>query len=55
MSYSIIAAVGKNNEIGKDNHLLWHIPEDLKFFRKVTDGKTIIMGSKTFNSFYFTF
>jgi dihydrofolate reductase len=50
MSYSIIAAIGKNNELGKDNNLIWHLPNDLKFFRKVTSGKTIIMGRKTFES-----
>lgn len=50
MSYSIIAAVGKNNELGKDNGLIWHLPNDLKFFKSVTSGKTIIMGRKTFES-----
>ena len=50
MSYSIIAAVGKNRELGKDNDLIWHLPNDLKFFREVTNGKTIIMGRKTFYS-----
>ena len=50
MSYSIIAAIGKNNELGKDNDLIWHLPNDLKFFKEVTTGKTIIMGRKTFNS-----
>ena len=47
---SIIAAVGKNNEIGKNNQLLWHLPEDLKNFKKITTGKTVIMGRKTFES-----
>jgi len=47
---SIIAVVGRNNEIGKDNRLLWHIPEDLKRFRKITQGHTVIMGRKTFES-----
>ena len=50
MSYSIIAAIGKNNELGKDNDLIWHLPEDLKFFRNTTDGKNIIMGRRTFES-----
>ena len=50
MSYTIIAAVGKNNELGKDNKLIWSLPGDLKFFRKTTTGKTIIMGRKTFDS-----
>lgn len=50
MSYSIIAAVGKNRELGKNNELIWHLPEDLKYFRKVTSGKTVIMGQNTFYS-----
>ena len=47
---SIIAAIGKNNELGKDNKLIWHLPEDLKRFKMFTTGKTIIMGRKTFES-----
>lgn len=47
---SIIAAVAKNNAIGKDNKLLWHLPEDLKRFKEITLGHTIIMGRKTFES-----
>ena len=47
---SIIAAIGKNNELGKDNKLIWHLPEDLKRFKMLTTGKTIIMGRKTFES-----
>ncbi len=50
MSYSIIAAVGKNLELGKNNDLIWNIPEDLKFFRNVTNGHTIVMGRNTFDS-----
>lgn len=50
MSYSIIAAIGKNNELGYKNNLIWHLPNDLKFFKKVTNGKTIIMGRNTFES-----
>ena len=50
MSYSIIAAIGKNNELGKNNDLIWHLPNDLKFFKSVTSGKTIIMGRRTFES-----
>ena len=50
MSYSIIAAIGKNNELGKDNNLIWHLPNDLKFFKETTTGKTIIMGRRTFES-----
>ena len=48
--FSIIVAVGKNREIGKGNKLLWHIPEDLKNFKEITTGKTVIMGRKTFES-----
>ena len=47
---SIIVAIAKNNVIGKDNKLIWHLPEDLKRFRKLTTGHTIIMGRKTFES-----
>ena len=47
---SIIVAKAKNNVIGKDNQLLWHIPDDLKRFKKFTTGHTIIMGRKTFES-----
>lgn len=47
---TIIAAVAKNNAIGKDNKLLWHLPEDLKRFKEITMGHTIIMGRKTFQS-----
>ena len=50
MSFSIIAAIGKNNELGKDNGLIWHLPGDLKFFKETTTGKTIIMGRRTFES-----
>lgn len=47
---SIIVAVAKNNVIGKDNQLIWHLSDDLKRFKKITTGKTIIMGRKTFES-----
>lgn len=47
---SIIVAVAKNNVIGKDNKLIWHLPEDLKRFKRITTGHTIIMGRKTFES-----
>ena len=47
---SLIVAKGKNNEIGKDNKLLWDLPEDMKNFRKLTNGKTVIMGRKTYES-----
>ncbi len=48
--FSAIVAVGKNYEIGKKNQLLWHISDDLKNFKKITTGKTVIMGRKTFES-----
>ena len=47
---SIIVAKAKNNIIGKDNNLIWHLPEDLKRFKAITTGHTIIMGRKTFES-----
>jgi dihydrofolate reductase len=47
---SMIAAVGKNLEIGKDNQLLWPIKEDLQFFKEQTMGKPIVMGMGTFES-----
>jgi len=47
---SIIVAVAQNNAIGKDNKLLWHISEDLKRFKMLTSGKTIVMGKNTFYS-----
>ena len=47
---SIIVAKAKNNIIGGDNKLLWHISEDLKRFKEITSGHTIIMGRKTFES-----
>ena len=50
MTVSIIAAVGKNNELGKNNDLIWHLPDDLKFFKETTLGKAVIMGRKTFQS-----
>ncbi len=47
---SVIAAIGSGRELGKDNQLLWHIPEDLKRFKKLTAGHPVIMGRKTFES-----
>ena len=44
---SLIAAIGKNKELGLDNHLLWHIPEDLAFYKKMTYGKNVIVGRNT--------
>lgn len=47
---TMIAAVGRNNEIGKNNKLIWHISEDLKYFKEQTMNKPIVMGLKTFKS-----
>ncbi|MBP9815039.1 MAG: dihydrofolate reductase [Candidatus Levybacteria bacterium] len=47
---SIIAAIGKNRELGKEDRLLWEIPEDAKFFRDMTRGHVNIMGRKTYES-----
>lgn len=53
MNFSIaqIAAFSDNYALGKDNKLLWHFPEDMKFFRSMTTNKVMIMGRKTFDSF----
>jgi dihydrofolate reductase len=48
---TLIAAVAENNALGKDNQLLWHLPDDFKRFKNVTTGHHIIMGRKTFESF----
>ena len=50
---SIIVAVAKNNVIGKDNKLIWHISEDLKRFKSITSGNAMLMGRKTFESLPF--
>lgn len=47
---SFILAMDENRVIGKDNQLPWHLPEDLKFFKRVTIGHPIVMGRKTFES-----
>ena len=46
MEISVIAAMGLNREIGKDNDLMWHLPNDMKFFKDTTKGHHIIMGRK---------
>lgn len=46
----MIAAVGKNLELGANNALMWHLPEDMRFFREMTKGFSVIMGRKTFES-----
>ncbi|PKA83326.1 dihydrofolate reductase [Ulvibacter sp. MAR_2010_11] len=48
---TMIAAAGENNELGKDNDLVWHLPDDFKRFKQLTTGHYIIMGRKTFESF----
>ena len=48
--FSIIAAVGKNRELGKDGKLIWHLPGDMKYFKEVTSGHTVLMGRKTYES-----
>lgn len=47
---SIIVAKAKNNIIGKDNKIIWNLPEDMKHFKDLTTGHVIIMGRKTFES-----
>lgn len=47
----MIAAIGKNNALGKDNDLIWYLPDDFKRFKQLTTGHKIIMGRKTFESF----
>lgn len=47
---SLVVAASENNVIGKDNKLLWHLPNDLKFFKNTTWGMPVIMGRKTFES-----
>src|ERR1035437_7501180 len=50
MIISLIAAISRNNVIGRDNKLLWNMPADMKHFREKTSGHTVIMGRKTFES-----
>lgn len=50
MEINIIVAIADNMAIGKDNSLLWHISEDLRYFKKTTGSGTVIMGRKTFQS-----
>ena len=47
---TLVAAIARDHAIGKNNELLWHLPEDLRHFKALTLGKTIIMGRKTFDS-----
>ena len=50
MKISLIAAIGRNNEIGKENMLLWGLPADMQHFRTTTSGHVVIMGRKTYES-----
>ncbi|MCC8425522.1 dihydrofolate reductase [Mucilaginibacter sp. UR6-11] len=50
MTVSIVVAIAENNAIGKNNKLLWHLPKDLKHFKEITTGGTVIMGRKTYDS-----
>lgn len=47
---TIIAAIGKNRELGRKNDLIWHLPDDLKFFKENTIGKPVVMGLNTLRS-----
>ncbi|MCO5948710.1 dihydrofolate reductase [Mucilaginibacter flavidus] len=50
MTISIVVAISENRAIGKDNKLLWYLPNDLKHFKAITSGHTVIMGRKTYES-----
>jgi dihydrofolate reductase len=50
MIVTAVAAISENHVIGKDNQLLWYLPNDLKHFKNITTGHTVIMGRKTFDS-----
>lgn len=50
MIISAVVAIAANNAIGKNNQLLWHLPNDLKHFKQITSGHTVIMGRKTYDS-----
>ena len=50
MAICMIAAVGKNLELGKGNDLIWHFKDDMAFFKETTMGSSVIMGRKTFES-----
>ena len=47
---TLIAATSENNALGKDNQLIWHLSDDLKRFKRLTQGHAVIMGRKTFES-----
>ena len=50
MTISLVVAASENNAIGKNNQLIWHLPNDLKFFKNITWGFPVIMGRKSFES-----
>jgi len=50
MKISLVWAMAQNRVIGRNNNLPWHLPEDLKYFKRITLGKPVIMGRKTFES-----
>ncbi|HEY8931196.1 MAG TPA: dihydrofolate reductase [Mucilaginibacter sp.] len=50
MTTTIVVAISENHAIGKDNKLLWYLPKDLRHFKEITSGHTIIMGRKTYES-----
>lgn len=50
MTLTLIAAAAENNALGKDNRMIWHLPNDFKRFKQLTTGHHIIMGRKTFES-----
>jgi dihydrofolate reductase len=50
MTVTIVVAISENHVIGKDNKLLWYLPNDLKHFKDITTGHTVIMGRKTYDS-----
>jgi dihydrofolate reductase len=50
MTISAVVAISENRAIGKDNKLLWYLPNDLKHFKTITSGHTVIMGRKTYES-----
>lgn len=50
MKFSLIVAAGSRGEIGKDNDLVWHLPEDMKFFKETTKGHIVVMGRRNWDS-----
>jgi dihydrofolate reductase len=50
MKFALIVATGSRGEIGKDNDLVWHLPEDMKFFKETTKGHIVVMGRRNWDS-----